>query len=104
MSSRVSTSETEEEYPITPFTVIAAKSNTSVTRKTSAQGTSQPTQQITTVESLADFANFMASVSTLEIKYDLLKQHVAIEKQKRHRLQISESSFYSVIIVIVKEV
>ena len=76
-----------------PSTVITAKSNRSVTRKTPSQGTSQPTQQITIVESLADFANFIASASTLEVKHDLLKQQVAIEEQKRHRLQKSKSSF-----------
>ena len=76
-----------------PSTIIAAKSNTSVTRKTPSQGTYQPTQQIRIVESLADFANFIASASTLEVKHDLLKQQVAIEEQKRHRLQKSKSSF-----------
>ena len=76
-----------------PSTVIAAKSNTSVTRKTPSQGTSLPAQQITIVESLADFANFIASASTLGVKHDLLKQQVAIEEQKRHRLQKSKSSF-----------
>ena len=76
-----------------PSAVIAAKSNTPVTRKTPSQGTSQSTQQITIVESLADFAKYIASASTLEVKHDLLKQQAAIEEQKRQRLQKSKSSF-----------
>ncbi len=76
-----------------PSAVIAAKSNPPVTRKTPPQGTSQSTQQITIVESLASFAKYIASASTLEVKHDLLKQQAAIEEQKRQRLQKSKSSF-----------
>ena len=76
-----------------PSTAIAAKSNTPVTRKTPSRATSQPTQQLAIVESLADFAKYITSASTLEVKHDLLKQQAAAEEQKRHRLQKSKSSF-----------
>ena len=76
-----------------PSTVIAAKSDRPVTRKTPSQAASQPTQQIAIVESLADFAKFITSASTLEVKHDLLKQQTAAEEQKRHRLQKFKSSF-----------
>ena len=45
------------------------------------------------VESLADFARFMTSASTLEVKHDLLKQQVAAEEQRRRRLQKCKSGF-----------
>ena len=45
------------------------------------------------VESLADFAKFMTSASTLEVKHDLLKQQAATEEQKRRRLQKCKSGF-----------
>ena len=45
------------------------------------------------VESLADFAKFMTSASTLEVKHDLLKQQAATEEQKRRRLQKCKSNF-----------
>ena len=45
------------------------------------------------VESLADFAKFMTSASTLEVKHDLLKQQVATEEQRRRRLQKCKSGF-----------
>ena len=76
-----------------PSTVITAKSTTPVTRKVPSQRTSPPTQQITIIESLADFAKFITSASTLEVKHDVLKQQAATEEQKRHRLQKSKSSF-----------
>ena len=45
------------------------------------------------VESLADFAKFVTSASTLEVKRDLLKQQAATEEQKRRRLQKCRSGF-----------
>ncbi len=74
-------------------TVIAAISNTPIARMTPSQATSQATQRMAIVESLADFAKFITSASTLEIKHDLLKQQAAAEEQKRHRLQKFKSSF-----------
>ena len=76
-----------------PSTIIAAKSNTPISRNTPPRVTSHPTQQMAIVESLADFARFMTSASTLEVKHDLLKQQVATEEQKRRRLQKCRSGF-----------